>query len=80
MKGKKGTWKGKELPWASCVGCSRQALLTRQKDGAKASKVKFSTVPSSPSVLVGLSVTGSHRLASKGGGAVGQEYGSLNFP
>lgn len=57
-----------------------QALLTQQKDRAKASNVKFSTVPSSPSVLVGLSVAGSHRLASKGGGAVGQESGSLNFP
>ena len=56
-----------------------QALLTQQKDGAKASNVKFSTVSSSPSVLVGLSTANSHRLASKGGCAVGQESGSLNF-
>lgn len=57
-----------------------QALLTQQKDGAKASNIKISTVPSSPSVLVGLSTANSHRLASKGGCAAGQESGSLNFP
>lgn len=57
-----------------------QALLTQQKDGAKASNVKFIRVPSSPSILAGLSEARSHRLASKGGCAGGQEFGSLNFP